>query len=131
MEAKEARPSEVSRQDCQAQDLICGKSAFLLWCLPICAIFVGLGWPEARPWLWVPAFLLMGVACVVNAARCGRLHCFVTGPIFLLSAAYVAVAAFGLLPKSPRILLLVVLGITLLAFCAESFFGRYRYKTRT
>ena len=25
----------------------------------------------------------MGVACVANAARCGRTHCYLTGPFFL------------------------------------------------
>jgi len=28
----------------------------------------------------------MGGACLVNAVRCGRLHCYVTGPFFLLGA---------------------------------------------
>jgi hypothetical protein len=28
----------------------------------------------------------MGVACIVNALRCGRVHCYLTGPFFLLMA---------------------------------------------
>ena len=35
-------------------------------------------WPVALGW--------MGIACLVNAARCRRLHCFLTGPFFLLLA---------------------------------------------
>jgi hypothetical protein len=126
MEAREAGSSVGSNQGCQAQDLACGKSAILFWCLPAFALFIGFGWTEARPWLWIPAFLVMGIACVVNAARCGRLHCFVTGPIYLLAAVYVALAAFGLLPMRPGIFLLIVLGITTLACAAERPLGTYR-----
>lgn len=28
----------------------------------------------------------MGVACIVNALRCGRVHCYLTGPFFLVMA---------------------------------------------
>ena len=42
--------------------------------------------PYPRMLLWTPAFLVAGVACGFNAARCGRLHCYFTGPLFLLAA---------------------------------------------
>jgi hypothetical protein len=109
-------------------DLVCGGSAILLWYLPAFALIIGLNWATARTWLWIPAFLVMGGACLVNAARCGRLHCFVTGPLYLLAAIYVAVAAFGLVPMRPNIFLLVVAGITICAFVAERPLGTYRNK---
>jgi len=40
------------------------------------------------------AFAWMGIACVINARRCRRLHCYVSGPVFLVGAA--AIALFGL-----------------------------------
>jgi len=40
------------------------------------------------------ACLVMGIACLVNAARCHRLHCYITGPFFLILAA-TAVIAYG------------------------------------
>lgn len=130
MQAKEPAPANVvSGHSFRVQDLVCGKSAMMLWYLPTAALFVDLSWAEARVWLWTPAFLVMGVACLVNAARCGRLHCFVTGPIYLLSAVYVALAAFGLLPIRPGTFLLGVLCITILAFLAEVPLGRYRKRT--
>lgn len=110
-------------------DLVCGGSAIWLWCLPALALIIGLNWVAARAWLWIPAFLVMGVACLVNAARCGRLHCFVTGPVYLLAAIYVALAASGLVPMRPNILLLVVVGITICAFVAERPLGTYRNKS--
>lgn len=100
----------------------------MLWCLPTGALIVGLSLAEARAWLWIPAFLVMGIACLVNAARCGRLHCFVTGPIYLLSAVYVGLAAVGLLPIRPGVFLLAVLGITALACLADRPLGMYRSK---
>jgi hypothetical protein len=126
MEAREAEPAAAAGQVSRKNDLVCGGSAILLWWLPTCALFVGLSWREVRPWLWIPAFLVMGVACLVNAARCGRLHCFVTGPAYLLAALYAALAAADLAPMRPGTFLLVMLGITILAFLAERSLGTYR-----
>ena len=40
-----------------------------------------------RTLVWPLAFAVMGIACVVNAVRCGRVHCYFTGPFLLLLAA--------------------------------------------
>jgi len=126
MEARETEHSAAMRQGSSMTDLVCGSSAILFWYLPAFALIVGFNWTEARPWLWIPAFLVMGVACLVNAARCGRLHCFVTGPTYLLAALYVALATADLVPLRPGIFLLAVLAITCLAFLAERPLGTYR-----
>ncbi|HEX4785762.1 MAG TPA: hypothetical protein VH350_15585 [Candidatus Sulfotelmatobacter sp.] len=120
-------PKSVSSERCHAKDLACGKGA-VLWYVPVIAIIAGLSWGSARVWLWVPGFLIMGIACVVNAARCGRLHCYFTGPIYLLAAVYAALAGFNLVPMRPDIFLIVVFGLTCLACCAEIPFGRYAKK---
>jgi hypothetical protein len=127
---KGAGPRSASSQSCQASDLACGNSAAVLWYLPAIAVVAGLSWTQARLWLWVPAFLIMGAACVINAARCGRLHCYITGPIYLLAAAYAALADFNLVPMRPGTFLVVVFGLTCLACCAEIPFGRYGKKAR-
>ncbi len=127
MEVNEATPARsMSGQSCRKEDLACGSSALVLWYLPTLALFVGLAWVEARPWLWIPALVVMGVACLVNAARCGRLHCFATGPIYLLAALYVSLATVGLAPMRGGLFLLVVLGITIVACLAERPLGTYR-----
>lgn len=110
---------------CPSKDLACGKSAVFLWYIPTLAVFVGLAWTRTLPWLWVPAFLVMGVACVMNAARCGRLHCYVTGPVYLLAAVYVALSELHLVPMRQGIFLLLVFGITMLACLAELPLTRY------
>ncbi len=63
------------------------RSYVLAWGLPtaalIVAVFVD---PTAKTVIWSAALVWMGVACIANAARCGRTHCFLTGPFFLIMA---------------------------------------------
>ncbi len=125
MAAEPDKPT-VSGQTCEANDLVGQKSGLLLWCLPTLAIFLGLARNAALPWLWIPAFLVMGSACVMNAKRCGRLHCYVTAPVFLLAAIYVALSAISFVPLRPGIFLLVVFGMAMLGCLAELPFGRYK-----
>ena len=79
-----------------------------------------------RPWLGIPAFLIMGVGCLVNASRCGRLHCYIIGPAFVLAAIYVALAAANVVPTRPGVFLLTVFAISILACLAEVPLGKYR-----
>jgi len=65
---------------CGGRDLVQSRAALLIWCVPAALIVVGAAWPVARTALWIPSFLVMGVACLLNARRCGRLHCHLTGP---------------------------------------------------
>ncbi len=118
----------MSEQSCETRDLARGGSALLLWCLPFIALIVGLNWQKARPMLWIPAFLVIAAACIGNAARCGRRHCYVTGPVYLLAALYVALSALNLAPMRPGVFLFVVLGITAVACLAEGPFGKYKRK---
>jgi hypothetical protein len=72
----------MTNVSCRTGDLVSGRSASWLWYLPALAVLIGLAWFQGRPWLWFPAFSVMAVACLANAARCGRLHCYVTGPVY-------------------------------------------------
>ncbi len=107
------------------RDLTRGVSAWLLWCLPIVLLLVGGAWPRGMAWLWTVAFAAMGTGCAVNAARCGRLHCYVTGPLFLLAAIWCLMSALGIAGLHPNALILVVVVIAVLAYLAEIPFGRY------
>jgi hypothetical protein len=118
----------MSEQSCETRDLARGRLAILLWCLPVVALIVGLNWQKARPMLWIPSLLVMAAACIANAARCGRWHCYVTGPVYLLAAVYVALSTLNLAPMRPGIFLFVVFGITAVACLAEGLFGKYRKK---
>jgi hypothetical protein len=118
----------MSEQSRETRDLVRGGSALLLWCLPAVALILGLNWQKARPMLWIPASLVMAAACTANAARYGRRHCYVTGPVYFLAAVYVALSALSLAPMRPGVFLFVVFGITALACLAEGPFGKYKRK---
>lgn len=109
---------------CAQSDLVERNISWLLWRGPLLAFVLGAFLsPSARTLLWVPAFVVAGVSCVVNARRCGRLHCFITGPLYLLAAA----ATVGAAP--PGWIALSVVGGTIAAYALEFVRGRYRSVT--
>ena len=93
-------------------------------------LVVGLSWPTGRTWLWIPALVVAGGTCIVNAGRCGRLHCYITGPFFLLAAVYVVLAEFHIVPLQPGRFLLVVLVVSVAACLAQFPLGSYVKKAR-
>ena len=116
----------MNQQSCKSSDLVLVWNAIWLWCLPVIALIVGSYWQKARLLLWIPAFLVMGVACFANAARCGRVHCYITGPLSLLAIVYVLLAEFYLVPIDAGYFLDSILAISILAFLPEIPFGKYR-----
>ena len=55
----------------------------LAWWIPLAAILAGLLIPiPIRAVAWTIALAWMGIACILNAKRCGRTHCRYTGPIW-------------------------------------------------
>jgi hypothetical protein len=113
-------------QNCETSDLAHGWSAVLPWGVPVIALVVGSHFQRARLVLWIPALVVMGIACLRNAARCGRVHCYVTGPLSLLAAVYVILSAFHLVPMQPGMFLNIILGVAVVACLAEIPFGKYR-----
>ena len=80
---------------------------------------------------WAAAFAVMGTACVVNALRCQRVHCWFTGPWFLLAAAVTVLRYQEVLTLSwPTILNGTLLGALLLFFVSENIWGKYFDGTR-
>jgi hypothetical protein len=67
----------------------------------------------------------MGSACIANAARCGRLHCFITGPLFLLAALASLLASLDIVSLGWGWIGVGALGGTLLAHVPEWVWGRY------
>ncbi|MGH8235377.1 MAG: hypothetical protein ACREPU_14450 [Rhodanobacteraceae bacterium] len=109
----------------KARDLTCGGSAWLLWRLPAVLVIAGDAWPRGMAWLWAIAFAMAGTGCLANAARCGRTHCYVTGPLFLLAAIWCLFSALGVVALHPNMLFLVIAPVAVLAYLAEIPLGRY------
>lgn len=101
--------------------------------LPVIAIVlagraaVGDGW---RTVVWTAALGTMGAACVANALRCGRAHCYMTGPFFLAMAVFTLLFGLGVVPLGRNgwnLIGLTIFGGTIVLCCVpELLFGRYR-----
>lgn len=106
-------------------DLVCTRVGLLVWCLPGLVFLVGIPWTAARPLLWIPSLAVAGSACLVNASRCGRLHCFLTGPLFLLGAVATLLDASHVLAIDWRWILAAVTFGTSIGYGLEWVRGTY------
>lgn len=109
--------------------------SFIVYWIPGIAIVVsasthiGLsnGWKAA---IWTVALVIMGGACLVNAVHCGRVHCYATGPFFLLVALVSLLYGLGLLPLGRNgwnlIGIVLLIGAAALLCLPEMFLGKYR-----
>ncbi len=83
-----------------------------------------------RTVVWTVALSIMGTACIANALRCGRVHCYVTGPFFLLMALVTLLYGLGVVPLGGngwnRIGLTILVGAIALCCLPELFLGKYR-----
>ena len=107
----------------------------VLWGLPLIVLvagsFVGTLWHTI---LWTAALTVAGTACIANAARCGRLHCYSTGPFLLLGAVVTLTYGLGVLPLGPArwgsIGLVVAVGGCFLGCVPEWSWGKYITRAR-
>lgn len=86
--------------------------------------------PLWRTIIWTLSLATMGTACVLNALRCRRTHCYFTGPFFLVLAIVTLLFGIGLLPLGrfgwSILSLALLVGTVLLCCVPEAAFGRYR-----
>ena len=107
--------------------------AFVVFWIPAIAIAVtgrsqfGVGW---RTIVWTAALSIMGIACIANAVRCGRIHCHISGPFFLVMAIATVLYGLGVLPLGTHgwnlIGLTILVGGIALCCLPELFLGKYR-----
>jgi hypothetical protein len=80
--------------------------------------------------VWPALLTFMGVACLLNARRCGRTHCYVTGPFFLILAFVALLYGTGILPLGARgwstLSAAFAIGGVTLCCVPEWILGRYR-----
>lgn len=116
-----------------AKDLLTRRgTAILVYAAPTLAIVVmgGQGVAETgRTLVWTLAFTVIGVACVVNAVRCGRVHCFFTGPFYLLLAFASLLHGLRVVSLGPNgrqwLGLVAIVGTVVFLTVPERLWGRY------
>ena len=127
---------ESSASTCKSRDILSSRwRVFLLYWLPAIAIVVAGAPAISNGWrtiVWTVALATMGVACIVNALRCGRVHCYVTGPFFLLMALVALSYGLGFLHLGGNgwdlLGLATLIGAIALWCLPEMFFGKYRQR---
>jgi hypothetical protein len=97
----------------------------VLWCVPTALIVAGIFAPAARAVLWIPSLTIMGVACLANARHCGRLHCHITGPVFLLGAIASVLDALAVVSIDWKLVIAGTAIGTLVAYALERTRGKY------
>jgi hypothetical protein len=108
-----------------------------LWQLPAVVFLAGIVVSSTwRTIMWTAALSVVGGGWVANAPRCGRLHCYFTGPFYLLGAAVTLTYGLGLLPHGPAgwlwIGLAVAAGSCILVYLPEQIWSKYvTQKVRT
>ncbi|MHB8425288.1 MAG: hypothetical protein ACYDB9_09070 [Gammaproteobacteria bacterium] len=116
--------------DPKGSDLFCGGVSVLIWIVPVVILFIAdsLGGAYATV-LWPVVLTFMGTACLVNARRCGRRHCFFTGPFFLILAGIALLYGLGILPLGPHgwqwLTDALLIGGCVLCCAPEWLFGKY------
>lgn len=77
---------------------------------------------------WAVALAWMGLGCLLNARRCHRRHCYLTGPILLVTATVLGLDAAGVLSLGSSGINMVLwgaFGLSLLSFVPELIWGKY------
>lgn len=105
----------------------------VLFCLPIAVIALSGNLGMTNQWqavTWAICLGVMAAGCLVNAIRCGRTHCYFTGPFLLLMSLASLWYGFGGLSLGMQgwnwIGGVTLVGATLLYFFPEHLLGRYR-----
>jgi hypothetical protein len=114
------------------QDWVANSGSYwIAWGIPTAALVAGIFIvPPARTIIWSTALIWMGTACIVNALRCGRIHCYLTGPFFLLMAVITFLHGFEIVWLGPSGWLwlggsLIAIGGGLLWYLPERLWGKY------
>jgi hypothetical protein len=70
----------------------------------------------------------MATGCLLNARRCHRVHCYISGPVLLLGAIFAGVVALGATDLGPRVFgntVSAILILAVLSFVPEMVWKRY------
>lgn len=127
---------ESNATACKSRDILSSRwRVFLLYWLPAIAIVVAgvpavsSGW---RTVVWTVGLGTMGMTCIVNALRCGRVHCYLTGPFFFLMALVALSYGLGIVHLGENgwnlLGIIALIGAIALWFLPEMLLGKYRQR---
>jgi hypothetical protein len=104
-----------------------------VYCFPAALIVLSANVDIENRWragVWAVCLGVMAAGCVVNALRCGRMHCYFTGPFMILMGLASLSYGFGWLPLGINgwnwIGGVTLGGAVLLGCIPELLFGKYR-----
>ena len=119
---------------CRTKDWVGDVRSYVLaWGLPTVALVAtAFAPPSIRTPAWLIALVWMGAACLANARRCDRTHCYLTGPFFLVMAMAVLLHGAGLVPLGTHgwmwLGATITGGAALLWTASEGLLGRYSHR---
>lgn len=105
-------------------------SSLLWWVLPI-VVGVSLNFLKvslaATALVWALVFAWMGTGCVLNARRCRRLHCLISGPVLWIGAIGAGLVSLGVVRGAQALNYVIdtTVVLTLLSFAPEMIWGKY------
>jgi hypothetical protein len=120
----------------EKSDLLASLPGFVVhWGLPIAAMVLTIGVPHpVKTWVWIAALAWTGIACLINARRCGRTHCYYTGPFFLIMTLPVLLHGYEIVPLGTEgwkwLAIAIGVGGGGLWCVTEKLLGRYRESAR-
>jgi len=105
-------------------------TATLLWGIPHIVFIIGIFTnPDLRTILWSSALFIAGTACLINAYSCRRIHCYFTGPFYLLMSVLSLCYGIGIFQFGPFgwiwIGSIIVIGGPILTRVPERIYGKY------
>lgn len=116
--------------DTNRTDLACGARALFVWWIPTAILLAAaFSISSSLVVIWPVVLTWMGGACLVNARRCGRRHCYVTGPFFLALAIVSLLYGLGVLHLGRHgwqtLAAVLLVGSCALTCLPEWIWGRY------
>ena|ERR1022692_631138 len=116
----------------ETSDLLRPPSWVWLWCVPAC-VAIGASLLRARGVLSLPAAgalwavvtLWIGLACALNARRCGRVHCIIDGVVFPVLAAIGLLNVLGIVTFSWSVYWGAFFAVLVASFIPEVVWKRY------
>lgn len=105
----------------------------LMWGIPIlvlCSVNVLQHYLPAAPiiLMMAGAYIWMGLGCVLNAMKCNRLHCYMSGPTMIIGGLLIGLVGFNLMSLGPiKVMHLsyITLFFVFLSFVPEWINGSY------